>query len=347
MPRYRIGLSRDLLDASGKPIFAPVALSVLEDDPLLEWEWFGDGAAPVSADDIAKYDGICLGAPALRAQCLERADRRTRIVARFGVGFDHCDIPALTRSGILLTINPLGVRRSVATSIIAFILSLAHRLPALDRLVRRNAWHERMLSLGTGLAGRTLGLIGVGNIGKEVFRLARPFEMRHIAYDPMVRAVDVEPLGVSLAEFDTVVASSDFLAVCCPLSEATRGLISERVFELMKPSAFLINTARGPIVDERALIHALSSRRIAGAALDVFEQEPTPADNPLLKLDNVILTPHAVSSTDEALRLMAEGAFGSARAFFNRQVPSQVVNTDLLATAAMKDWLKAEARASS
>ena len=338
MVKYRIGVSRDLLGQDGKPNFDPAALKILDGEPRLDWAWFGDGAGPVTADEAAEFDGICLGAPAIQGAALGRADQRMRIVARFGVGVDHCDVPALTARGILLTNNPEGVRRSVASSALAFILALAHRIPTLDRLVRTGRWHDRMNHLGTGLDGRTLGLIGVGNTGKELFRLVQPFGMRHIACDPFARAADVAPLGVTLQDLDTVLRSADFLVISCPLDATTRGLVGERALGLMKPTAFLVNTARGPIVDEAALYRTLKDRRIAGAALDVFAQEPTPIDNPLLTLDNVILSPHAVTYTDEGLRLLAEGGFKAARAFFNRQMPFRVVNPEVLEIAALREW---------
>jgi D-3-phosphoglycerate dehydrogenase len=181
-------------------------------------------------------------------------------------------------------------------------------------------------------------VIGVGNIGRELLRLVQPFGMRHVACDPHVRPEDVAPLGVALQRLDDVVAAADFLVIACPLDDTTRGMIDARKLALMKPSAFLINTARGPIVDERALHGALEARRIAGAALDVFEQEPTPVGNPLLALDNVIVTPHAVSYTDEGLRRLAEGGFKSARDFFNRRVPFRVVNPELLETPSLRRW---------
>ena len=337
MAKFRIGLSRDVADTAGKPTFDPAALRVIEDDPLLEWEWFGDGAGEVTTRDFSAFDGICLGGPPVRADCLG-AGTRTRIIARFGVGYDHCDVRAMTDNGVLFTINPDGVRRAVATGVLGFVLVLAHCIFALDRLVRGNAWQDRMHHPGTGLAGRVLGLIGVGNIGREIFRLARPLELRHIAHDPFVLPAEVQPLGVTLDVFDAVVAQADFLVVSCPLNDRTRGLVGERALGLMKPTAFLINAARGPIVDEAALIRALQSRRIAGAALDVFEQEPTSPDNPLLTLDNVVLSPHTLCYTDEALRLMAEGAFRSVRDFFHHRVPNKIINTELLATPVLRRW---------
>jgi D-3-phosphoglycerate dehydrogenase len=337
MAKYRIGLSSDILGPDGKPTFDPVALAIL-DDPLLEWEWFGDGHGPVTADDVARFDGICLGAPELPGSSLGRPDARLRLVARFGVGLDHCDVPAITKAGILITNNPEGVRRSVASSAFAFILALAHRIPTMDRLVRTGRWDDRMHHLGTGLGGKTLGLIGAGNTGRELLRLIQPFGMTHVVSDPYAKAEDLAPLGATLKDLDTVVSTADFLAIMCPLDETTRGMIDARRFGLMKRSVFLVNMARGPIVDEKALYLALKERRIAGAATDVFEQEPTPVDNPLLGLDNIIVAPHAMTYTDEGLRMLAEGGFKSARAFFNRQMPYRICNPEVLETPALKAW---------
>jgi D-3-phosphoglycerate dehydrogenase len=259
-------------------------------------------------------------------------------VARFGVGYDNCDVAAMTVAGVLLTINPDSVRRPVASSILAFILALAHRIPVMDRITRSGRWHEKMQYTGTGLTGRTLGSIGAGNIGRELFGLARPLEMRHIAYDPHVSARELEPLGVVLGDLDTVLAQSDFLVVNCPLNETTRGLIGRRELALMKRSAFLVNTARGHIVDEAALYDALRQHRIAGAALDAFAQEPVSPSNPLLTLDNIIVSPHAICYTDECLRLLAEGAFLAARAFLHHEVPRHIVNPTVLDQSAMRAW---------
>ena len=292
----------------------------------------------VTADHLATYDAICLGAPGVPAPALGRADQRTRIVARFGVGYDNCDVPAMTAAGVLLTINPGGVRRPVASSILGFILALAHRIPNMDRITREGRWHEKMQHIGTGLTGRTLGSIGVGNIGRELFRLARPLEMRHIAYDPHVDPRELASLGVELCDLEAVLTGADFLVVNCPLNETTRGLIGAHALGLMKRSAFLINTARGHIVDEAALYDALRHGRIAGAALGAFAQEPVSPSNPLLTLDNIIVSPHAICYTDECLRLLAEGAFIAARAFLHREMPRHVVNREVLDQPAIRAW---------
>jgi phosphoglycerate dehydrogenase-like enzyme len=190
--------------------------------------------------------------------------------------------------------------------------------------------------MGMGLTGRTLGLVGVGNIGAEVFRLAQPFEMKHLAYDPALRPGQLEGLGVELVgSLDELMRRSDFVSVNCPLNAQTRGLIGAREIGLMKPTAFLINPARGPIVQERALYEALAARRIAGAGLDVFEVEPTPKDNPILALDNVIVTPHGLCFTDECFTGIARNTFEAVRALADGRAPRYMVNPEALAHPAL------------
>jgi D-3-phosphoglycerate dehydrogenase len=219
----------------------------------------------------------------------------------------------------------------VATNVITFVLCLAQKLFLKDRLTREGRWAEKTSHMGMGLTGRTLGLVGVGNIGAEVFRLARPFEMKHIAYDPAVRPGQLQGLDVEMVgSLDELMRRSDFVSINCPLNERTRGLIGAREIALMKPTAFLINTARGPIVQERALYEALAARRIGGAGLDVFEVEPTPRDNPILALDNVIVTPHGLCFTDECFTGIARNTFEAVRALADGAVPRYVVNEDAL-----------------
>ena len=184
--------------------------------------------------------------------------------------------------------------------------------------------------MGIGLTGKVFGSIGFGNIGREVFRLLRPLDMVHIACDPVAQPEAAAALGVRLVDFDTVLREADFVSVNCPLLPTTRHLVDAGALARMKPTAFLINTARGPIVDEAALTEALAARRIAGAALDVFAEEPTPRDNPLLAFDNVIATPHSLCWTDECFRRIAEDAFASVVAVARGAAPVNVVNRAVL-----------------
>jgi len=246
------------------------------------------------------------------------------------VGYDTVDVPACTENGVILAITPDGVRRPVATSALTFMLMLAQKVMTKDRLTREGRWGERINHMGTGLSGRVLGSVGVGNIGAELFRLAAPFGMKHVACDPYVPQESVAPLGVKLVDLDTLFREADFVCVNCPLNEETRKLVGARQFSLMKPGAYFINTARGPIVDEKALYDALSSRRIAGAGIDVFEQEPVSPDNALLKLDNIVVTPHHICLTDECINTIAASVFSACRALAAGRVPKNVVNQEVL-----------------
>ncbi|SVD51476.1 uncharacterized protein METZ01_LOCUS404330, partial [marine metagenome] len=220
----------------------------------------------------------------------------------------------------------------VASAALAFLLALAHRLPLKDRLTRDGRWSEKAEHMGIGLRGRTLGLVGFGSIGGEISRLLSPHEMRIVAADPFARAETARDLGVELVSLDDLLASADFVIVCCSLAPETRHLIGNDQLRRMKDSAYLINVARGPIVDQPALTAALREGVIAGAALDVFEQEPVAPDEPLLSFDNVIVAPHALSWTDESFRMMGESAFRGILEVSRGRVPDYVVNPDVLAT---------------
>jgi D-3-phosphoglycerate dehydrogenase len=219
----------------------------------------------------------------------------------------------------------------VATSILLLMLALSHKLRTKDAITRAGRWAETTNHMGDGLTGKTIGSLGMGNIGSELFRLLAPLEMVHLAYDPYAKPDDAAKLGVRLTDKDTVLRESDVICINCPLTPETRHLVGDRELSLMKPTAYLINTARGPIVDEQAVQKALVEGRIAGAALDVFEQEPIGADHPLAALDNVILTPHSICWTDEFFRNNAQSAFRAIVAVATGKTPTYVVNRDVLA----------------
>jgi phosphoglycerate dehydrogenase-like enzyme len=235
-------------------------------------------------------------------------------------------------------ITPDGVRRPVAVSVITLMLALTGKLLAKDRLTREAAagYARRSDHMGVGLVGRTLGSLGIGNIGAEVFRLAKPFDMKFIAHDPYVDQAVAAGLGVELVGIEDLFRRSDVLSVSCPLTPETRHIVDAGRLALMKPTAYLINTARGPIVDQKALTEVLQERRIAGAGLDVLEQEPPDADDPILKLDNVILAPHALCWTDQCF---AGNGAADVRAVLDVQQgrePRGVVNRQVLSTEVWK-----------
>ena len=327
--RFRVGITRDNLKPNGKPIFDESAFKILRDAGI-DYEFLPELEAELTPETAAKYDALAVMLAKVTRKTVSGANRKLKLIARFGVGYDTVDVPACTENGVILSITPDGVRRPVATSALTFILMLAQRVMIKDRLTRAGRWAERVNQIGTGLSGRVLGSIGVGNIGSELFRLAAPFGMKHLACDPYVTQESVAPLGVKLVDLETLFRESDFLSVNCPLNDETRKLVAARQFSLMKPTAYFINTARGPIVDEKALYEALSGNRIAGAGIDVFEQEPVSLDNPLLRLDNIVVTPHHICLTDECISTVAASAFSACRDLAIGRVPKNVVNQEVL-----------------
>jgi phosphoglycerate dehydrogenase-like enzyme len=327
--KFRVGITRDVLSPSGEPVYGQAALRILE-DPRVEWEYLPESVPELTAEHASRYDAICVYGCRVSRNTVSGPNRRLKLVARFGVGYDSVDVVACSEQGILLTIAPDGVRRPVASSVMAFMLAMAHRLDEKDRLTREGRWKEKGDYLGYGLTGKVLGVIGVGNIGKEVFRLAKPWDMVHLGCDPNVPQQGVKDLGVKMVDLDSLLRESDVISVNCLLNDQTRHLIGARQFSLMKPSVFFINTARGPVVDEAALIEALASKRIAAAAIDVFEQEPTPPGNPLLELENIIVTPHHVCLTDECINTVTASVFHACRELAHGRVPRNVVNQQVL-----------------
>ncbi len=326
---FKVGITRDTQRADGTSIFDPAALDIFRQAGL-DAEFLVDDVKEVTAAQAAQYDALCVFNPKVTAATLAGPDRRVKIIARMGVGYDSVDVAACTANGVILTNTPDGVRRPVATTILLLILALSHKLMTKDAITRGGRWTETTKHMGIGLSGKTVGSLGVGNIGGEAFRLLAPLDMRHIAFDPYMKPADAAHLRVTLTDKDTVLRESDFVFINMPLTPETRGMVGERELALMKPTAYLINTSRGPIVQEKAIYAALSERRIAGAALDVFEQEPIAPDNPLLKLDNIIVTPHSICWTDEFFRNNAESAFRSVVAVSREETPTFVVNRDVL-----------------
>ena len=320
---FRVGITRDVLTSNGQPIFGQAVFDFLN-HPGLVWEYMEESPV-IRPEHAARYDAICAMLTRFTPESLGPEKPRLKVIARFGVGYDTIDVPTCQKAGILLTIAPDGVRRPVAVSAITFMLMLAHKVGIKDRLTRAGRWAEKSDHIGTGLTGRSLGSLGVGNIGAEMFRLAKPFDLTFIAHDPYADPKLMAALGVELVDLDTLFRNSDFLTVNCPLNESTRGLVNANKLSLMKKTAYLINTARGPIVDESALYQALVEQKIAGAGLDVFEVEPTPANNPLLQLDNVVVTPHGICFTDECMQGLAESAFRAVVDVMHGKKPPHVV----------------------
>lgn len=337
---FRVALSGDFRKADGSPTFPSFDLSPLAADPRIETKWVDDVDGEIPATALEDCDALILLMPRFGPGSAPKSGRLA-LVARFGVGYDTVDIPTCDENAIALAITPDGVRRPVAVSIVTYVLALSQKLLVKDRLCRQGpeGWARRGEFMGEGLVGKSFGQLGIGNIGAEAVRLLQPFGMRMIAHDPYVDAAAAEALGVELVSSDTLFREADFLSVSTPLSDATHRYVNAERLAAMKPTAFLINTARGPIVDQRALHDALVSGGIAGAGLDVFEEEPCAADEPILKLDNVICTPHALCWTDECFAGNGAADIAAAQAVMRGEAPRGVVNRAVLETDAFRNKL--------
>lgn len=249
-----------------------------------------------------------------------------RHLAMTGRNTGHVDVGEATRRGILVTATE-GSAASAPEHTIGLMMAVVRRIPQEDRALREGRWQE---SVGVELAGKTLGILGLGRIGSRIAAFGRLIGMRVVAWGPTLTDDRAGAAGVIRMELDDVFRESDVVSIHLRLSEQSRGLVGARLLGLMKPAAYLVNTARGPIVDERTLVAMLRERRIAGAALDVFDLEPLPPDHPLLGLDNVVLTPHLGYVTWEAYRVFFGQVVENLLAWLDGRVPVRALNPELL-----------------
>ncbi len=333
---FRVALSGDFRKADGSPVFPDFDLAPLKQAPGVEMAYL-EPANPIRADQLADFDALILLAHRFAKESIH-PNGRLAVVARFGVGYDTVDVEACSKAGIALVITPDGIRRPVAVSIVTLMLALTGKLMVKDRLTREGppGFARKGEHMGVGLVGRTLGSIGIGNIGAELFRLLKPFDMKLIAHDPFADKKLAAELGVELVGLEDLFRRADIVSVSCPLSPETHHLVNAERLALMKPTAYFINTARGPIHDQKALTKVLQERRISGAGLDVLEQEPPDPSDPILKLGNVIFAPHALCWTDQCF---AGNGAADVKAVLDVQhgrEPRLVVNKAVLATELWK-----------
>ncbi len=330
MSKFRVALSADFKKPDGSLAYPMFDLGPLNNDPDIEVEYAVPVDGRMTAESLAGFDALILLAATFDANSIP-PDGRLSVVARFGVGYDNVDVDACSKAGIGVCITPDGVRRPVAVTILTFILALAGKLFDKDRLTREgpSGFSKRPDYMGTGLVGRTLGSVGIGNIGAEMFRMCAPLDMKFIAHDPYADASLAKSLGIELVSLDEVFARSDFLSLNTPLTDETHHMVNAQRLATMKSTAYIINTSRGPVIDQPALVDALTSGVIAGAALDVFDPEPPAADDPILKLDNVIVTPHALCWTDQCFAGIGASDVEQVLQLKRGDAPSHLVNRDL------------------
>lgn len=291
-----------------------------------------DGGLEELADNIADADGVTMRTSPLPAAVIEKA-QRLKVVSRHGVGYDNIDVDALTRRGVPLAIAADANATAVAEHTLFFMLALAKQGLRYDRATREGRWTVRNSLEAVDLLGRRVLLMGFGRIGREVAKRCAAFGMQVSVYDPYVQANVIEAAGEyrSVPDFQVVLPETDVLSLHIPLGADSRGLIGSAELAALPAHAFVINAARGGIVDETALHQALTSGTIAGAALDVFEAEPPPENHPLFALDNVILSPHSAGLSKEAAIRMAISTAKNVLAGIDGTLdPSMVVNREVL-----------------
>lgn len=282
-------------------------------------------------DRVKGKDGIlCLLSEKIDEELME-AGGSLRVISNYAVGYDNIDVEEATRRGIIVTNTPGVLTEATAEMAWALLFSISRRVVEADKLMRQTngfkGW-EPMLLLGEGVSGKTLGIIGAGRIGQAMARMSRGFNMR-VLYLSRSRKEDFEKeLGAKRVELDTLLRESDFVSLHVPLTQETYHLIGARELSMMKNTAYLVNTSRGPVVDEKALVEALRDKRIAGAGLDVYEEEPKLSPG-LVELDNVVLAPHLGSATTETRRNMAIMAAEDLIAGLRGETPKNVVNPEV------------------
>lgn len=336
---FRVGLSQDLYSPTAQSSWGDIQLALL-DEAGVAWDFLPADDGTLSAAAVDGYDAILFAAPGVSAQTVS-GPTTPQLFARFGVGLDAVDLDACSSAGAAVTITPDGAKRAVATAALALILAVEHRLIAKHRLVEQGRWQDKHLLMGRGLTGKTVGTIGLGNVAQELFGLLEPFHTVNLASDPRRARSGTSTPGVELLDIADVLARSDVLVITAALTAQTRSLIDAAALARMKPDAILVNVARGPIVDTDALVDALVQGRLGGAGLDVFETEPLPVEHPLIGLENVVLSPHALAWTDEMARGNGSSAIRSILAVRDGVRPMHLANPEVLEHARFSEFLNA------
>ena len=326
---FRVALTADFTDAAGKPKYSDIGLSLF-DGTNVKAQAFPQHTPEIRPEQLADANGVIVLTPRVTADSLKGIGNLLA-VGRFGVGYDTVDVAACTAADVLLFIAAGAVDRPVAEATVAWMLALSHHVHMKDRLVREKRWDDRSQFMGTELRDRTLGVVGFGGIGKSLVKLLAGFGMKPpLVFDPFVTQADAIRHGVSLVALDQLLRESDFVSIHCPLNEKTHDLIGERELSLMKPTAYLLNTARGRIVNEAALDAALKAKRIAGAAIDCFEKEPLTAPPSFALMDNVLSAPHCIAWTEELFRDIGRTVCRGMLDLAAGRVPHGVVNREVL-----------------
>jgi phosphoglycerate dehydrogenase-like enzyme len=354
MRTFNLMFTGDFFDAEGKPIL-DLALDLLTRAPHIQWGFIEDQkprrndpayydnlySMEIAPDHVAMCNGIIVCRPWLKASAFAAGANNLVAVGRAGIGHDKLDLSACTAHDVVVFNSPDGLTRSTASAALLLMLELARRLPMLQRMVRNYRWDLQNRAVGEDLDGKTLGIVGLGRTGMELARLVAPFSMQVIAYSPHADPAKARSLGVALVStLDELLQRSDFVSLNCRLNERTCGMIGQRELSLMKPTAFFINVARGEMVDQPALVRCLQEGRIAGAGLDVFETEPLPPKDPLIALENVILTPHWLATTRQSCRITMTGVIEGMLCVSRGELPKNTLNPEVIDRPSFRSKLR-------
>lgn len=334
---FTLKLTADFFDAAGQPKYRDIGLSVLNAAPHIHQTPFAAHQPEIAPEQLAGANGVIVLTPKVTAKSVSQA-HDLLAVGRFGVGYDSVDVPACTAADVAVFITSGAVDRPVAEAVVGWMIALTHNVRTKDRLVRTGEWDIRSRFMGSELRDRTLGVIGLGGIARNLLKLLENWGMKPpLAFDPFIDDAGVAKAGAKKVSLEQLLQESDFVSIHCPLTDQTRGLIGAKQLALMRPEAYLLNTARGGLVDEEALYAALKSSKLAGAALDCFASEPVTSPSRFADLDNVLLAPHCIAWTHELFRDIGRTACQGMIDLTLGQKPRGCVNPEILAKPSFQE----------
>lgn len=332
---YLVAVTADVVRPDGSSVHGDLGFDRLTKRGI-DWSVLpGDAPVlpPAYFDDVDAV--LVMGHTHFDAETVDRTPR-LRHIARFGAGFETIDLDACTRAGVVVTNTPTAIKRTLSTAAVTMILGLLHNVVPKDRMVRESRWEDREHFRGVGLEGRTLGIVGFGSVGADVALLMQNFDMTILGTNRSGTSEAADRLGVDLVSLDELLERSDVVLLTAALTPETTGMIDASALAKMKASAFLVNVGRGKLVDTDALRDALLTGEIAGAGLDVFDPEPLLADDPILGLDNVLLSPHALGWTDQFTEAVSTAALDAIVAIAEGAMPDSVLNPEVFETEAWR-----------
>ncbi len=348
MRLFKVFFTGDYLDEAGNVCGRDIGLDSLHATGFIETGFLldqapggADASSPnrlysleITPEQIANANGIVIFRPWLKSSAFAKGAETLVVIARAGAGYDKIDLEACTANHVVVFNAPDSLTHSTASAALTLLLALAKKLPQQQKLVRTGKWNLQPDVLGDDLIGKTLGIIGLGKTGTELARLVAPFQMRILAYSPRADRFAAESAGVELVpDLDTLLTAADFVSLHSRLEQHNRGMLGSRELKLLKPTAYLINVARGELIQTDALVEMLQEGKIAGAALDVYDAEPLPLTSPLLRLENVILTPHWLPSTHRAADAVRETIVRNLIQVAKGLLPDSILNPQVLGHA--------------